>query len=43
MVRKEYTSNKYQIPREFKENIPGISIYNKYSEYLVELGSRADS
>ena len=37
MVRKEYTSNKYQIPSEFEQQIPGKDVYQKYAEYLPDL------
>ncbi|MBE9048712.1 hypothetical protein IQ255_30780 [Pleurocapsales cyanobacterium LEGE 10410] len=37
MVRQEYTADKYRIPPEFKEEIPGISTYQKYAEYLADL------
>ncbi|WP_319420669.1 hypothetical protein [Pleurocapsa sp. FMAR1] len=37
MVRQEYTSNQYQIPQEFKEDIPGINVYQKYAKYLPDL------
>ena len=37
MVREEYTSNKYQIPSEFEQEIPGIDIYRKYAKYLPDL------
>lgn len=37
LVRQEYTEDKYSIPAEFKEDIPGISVYQRYAEYLPEL------
>ncbi len=37
MVRQEYTSDQYQIPQEFKEDIPGINVYRKYAKYLPDL------
>ncbi|HEY9768297.1 MAG TPA: hypothetical protein V6C71_07275 [Coleofasciculaceae cyanobacterium] len=37
LVREEYTADKYSIPSEFKEDIPGISVYQKYAEYLPDL------
>lgn len=37
LVRKEYTEEKYSIPPEFKADIPGISTYQKYAEYLPDL------
>lgn len=37
MVREEYTEDKYTLPPEFKEDIPGKSTYQKYSEYLADL------
>ena len=37
MVRQEYTSDQYQIPQEFKEDIPGINVYQKYAKYLPDL------
>ena len=37
MVRQEYTEDKYSIPPEFKEDIPGTSTYQKYAEYLADL------
>ncbi len=37
MVREEYTSDKYQIPSEFEQEIPGIDIYRKYAKYLPDL------
>ena len=37
MVRKEYTSGKYQIPSEFEQPIPGVDVYQKYAEYLPDL------
>ena len=37
MVRNEYTDDKYQIPSEFKEDIPGITVYQKYAKYLPDL------
>ncbi|MEO1670506.1 MAG: hypothetical protein AAFR77_06910 [Cyanobacteria bacterium J06631_2] len=37
LVRKEYTEDKYSIPAEFKEDIPGLKTYQKYAEYLPDL------
>ena len=37
MVRKEYTADKYKVPPEFKEDIPGITIYQQYAEHLAHL------
>ena len=37
LVREEYTADKYTIPSEFKEDIPGIRVYQKYAEYLPDL------
>ena len=37
MVRQEYTAEKYQIPPEFTEDIPGITVYQKYAKYLADL------
>ena len=37
IVRKEYTEEKYHIPGEFKEDIPGFRTYQKYAEYLPDL------
>jgi hypothetical protein len=37
LVRKEYTEDKYSIPAEFKEDIPGYKVYQKYAEYLPNL------
>lgn len=37
LVRKEYTEDKYSIPAEFKEDIPGYNTYQKYAEYLADL------
>ena len=37
LVRQEYTEDKYSIPAEFKEDIPGIGVYQKYAEYLPDL------
>ena len=37
MVRKEYTSSKYQIPSEFEQQIPGKDVYQKHAEYLPDL------
>jgi hypothetical protein len=37
LVRKEYTEDKYTIPAEFKEDIPGYKTYQKYAEYLTDL------
>ncbi len=37
LVREEYTTDKYNLPAEFTANIPGISVYQKYAEYLLDL------
>lgn len=37
MIREEYTEDKYTLPSEFKEDIPGKSTYQKYAEYLADL------
>ncbi|MEM6613237.1 MAG: hypothetical protein AAF652_13460 [Cyanobacteria bacterium P01_C01_bin.72] len=37
LVREEYTEDKYSIPAEFKEDIPGFNTHNKYEEYLPDL------
>ncbi|MBW4536062.1 MAG: hypothetical protein KME09_19165 [Pleurocapsa minor HA4230-MV1] len=37
LVRKEYTEDKYSIPAEFKQDIPGWNTYQKYAEYLPDL------
>lgn len=37
LVRKEYTEDKYSIPAEFKQDIPGQNTYQKYAEYLPDL------
>ena len=37
LVRKEYTEDKYSIPAEFKEDIPGFKVYQRYAEYLPNL------
>ncbi|MEL6438454.1 MAG: hypothetical protein AAFQ80_04240 [Cyanobacteria bacterium J06621_8] len=37
LVRKEYTEDKYSLPAEFKEDIPGVKVYQRYAEYLHEL------
>lgn len=37
LVRKEYTEDKYTLPAEFKEDIPGLKVYQKYAEYLIDL------
>ena len=37
LVRQEYTEDKYSIPAEFKADIPGIGVYQKYAEYLPDL------
>ena len=37
MVREEYTEDKYTLPSEFTEDIPGKSTYQKYAEYLADL------
>ncbi|PSB12835.1 hypothetical protein C7B62_00300 [Pleurocapsa sp. CCALA 161] len=37
LVRKEYTEDKYTVPAEFKQDIPGWNAYQKYAEYLPDL------
>lgn len=37
LVRKEYTDDKYSIPAEFKLDIPGVKVYQRYAEYLSDL------
>ena len=37
MVREEYTPDQYQIPAEFKQDIPGIETYRQYAKYLADL------
>jgi len=37
MVREEYTPNQYQIPTEFKQELPGIETYQQYAKYLPDL------
>jgi len=37
IVRKEYTEDKYSLPAEFKEDIPGFKVYQRYAEYLPDL------
>ncbi len=37
LVRKEYTEDKYSVPAEFKQDIPGWNTYQKYAEYLPDL------
>ncbi|MFM2312326.1 MAG: hypothetical protein RLZZ04_1602 [Cyanobacteriota bacterium] len=37
LVRQEYTESKYSIPAEFKQDFPGLNIYQKYAEYLPDL------
>ena len=37
IVRKEYTEDKYSLPAEFKEDIPGFKVYQRYAEYLADL------
>ena len=37
VFRNEYTSSKYSIPPEFKEDIPGTTTYQKYAKYLADL------
>ena len=37
IFRNEYTEDKYSIPPEFKEDIPGTSTYQKYAKYLADL------
>ena len=34
MVRKEYTSDKYKLPPEFKQEVPGLNVYKKYEKYV---------
>ncbi len=33
-IRQQYPANKYQLPAEFKQDIPGLSLYRTYGEYL---------
>jgi len=37
MMRGEYTSEKYKIPTEFKQEIPGINVHKQYIKYLADL------
>ncbi|NJR44793.1 MAG: hypothetical protein HC775_02715 [Hyellaceae cyanobacterium CSU_1_1] len=37
LVRQEYTEDKYSVPAEFKQDIPGWNTYQKYAEYLPDL------
>lgn len=37
MVRQEYTAAEFTIPQEFKEDIPGINVYQQYAQYLPDL------
>jgi hypothetical protein len=37
LVRQEYTESKYDIPAEFKQDLPGWNTYQKYAEYLPDL------
>ena len=37
VFRNEYTEDKYSIPPEFKEDLPGTSTYQKYAKYLADL------
>ena len=37
MMRGEYTSEKYKIPTEFKQEIPGINVHEQYAKYLADL------
>ena len=34
MVRQEYTPNKYRIPKEFTQKIPGLNLHKKYAKHL---------
>ncbi len=34
MVREEYTSDKYKLPPEFKQEVPGLNVYKKYEKYI---------
>lgn len=34
-VREQYPASKYQLPEEFKQEIPGLSIYQTYAEYIT--------
>jgi hypothetical protein len=33
-IREEYKENKYRIPPEFSQTIPGLNVYHKYEKYL---------
>jgi hypothetical protein len=33
-VRQEYKANKYRVPPEFTQTIPGLKIYDKYQKHL---------
>jgi len=33
-LRKEYSSHEYTLPKEFKDPIPALEIYEKYKQYL---------
>jgi hypothetical protein len=35
VIREQYPSIKYKIPKEFSEKIPGLNIYQKYQEYMI--------
>ncbi|MGL5075612.1 MAG: hypothetical protein ACRDBG_07180, partial [Waterburya sp.] len=37
MMREQFSSQEYQIPSEFQQDIPGTSIYQKYAQYLAAL------
>ncbi|MEM8721784.1 MAG: hypothetical protein AAGE84_21210 [Cyanobacteria bacterium P01_G01_bin.39] len=37
LVRKEYTEDQYAVPAEFKADIPGVAVHQKYAEYLPDL------
>ena len=34
MIRKEYKASEYRLPKEFSEQIPGLSIYKKYEKFI---------
>lgn len=34
VIRQEYSDSEYSLPKEFRQEIPGLSIYKKYQEYL---------
>ncbi|VEP17405.1 conserved hypothetical protein [Hyella patelloides LEGE 07179] len=34
IIREQYPSSEYKLPKEFSEKIPGLNIYKKYEKYL---------